>query len=70
MNTKTLKLTPPKMIATAINLSILTALVVLANNFFKSPPIIAKEVRLAQGSVESPLVDNTITKEDSRELTI
>lgn len=70
MNTKTLKLTPPKMIATAINLSILTALVVLANNFFKSPPIIAKEVRLAQGSVVSPLLDNTRTKEDIKELTI
>ena len=70
MDTKTLKLTPPKMIATAINLSILTALVVLANNFFKSPPIIAKEVRLAQGSVVSPLLDNTRTKEDIKELTI
>ena len=70
MNTKTLKLTPPKMIATAINLSILTALVVLANNFFKSPPIIAKEVRLAQGSVVSPLLDNTRTKENIKELTI
>lgn len=58
------------MIATAINLSILTALVVLANNFFKSPPIIAKEVRLAQGSVVSPLLDNTRTKEDIKELTI
>ncbi len=58
------------MIATAINLSILTALVVLANNFFKSPPIIAKEVRLAQGSVISPLLDNTRTKEDIKELTI
>ncbi len=70
MNTKTLKLTPPKVIATAINLSILTALVVLSNNFFKSPPIIAKEVRLAQGSVVSPLLDNTRTKEDIKELTI
>ena len=58
------------MIATAINLSIVTALVVLANNFFKSPPIIAKEVRLAQGSVVSPLLDNTRTKEDIKELTI
>lgn len=58
------------MIATAINLSILTALVVLSNNFFKSPPIIAKEVRLAQGSVVSPLLDNTRTKEDIKELTI
>lgn len=70
MDTKTLKLTPPKMIATAINLSILTALVVLTNNFFKSPPIIAKEVRLAQGSVVSPLLDNARTKEDIKELTI
>ena len=70
MDTKTLKLTPPKMIATAINLSILTALVVLTNNFFKSPPIIAKEVRLAQGSVVSPLLENTRTKEDIKELTI
>lgn len=70
MDTKTLKLTPPKMIATAINLSILTALVVLTNNFFKSPPIIAKEVRLAQGSVVSPLLDNTKAKEDIKELTI
>ncbi len=70
MDTKTLKLTPPKMIATAINLSILTALVVLTNNFFKSPPIIAKEVRLAQGSVVSPLLENTRAKEDIKELTI
>lgn len=70
MDTKTLKLTPPKMIATAINLSILTALVVLTNNFFKSPPIIAKEVRLAQGSVVSPLLDNARAKEDIKELTI
>ena len=70
MNTKTLKLTPPKMIATAINLSILTVLVVLTNNFFKSPPIIAKEVRLAQGSVVSPLLDNVRVKEDIKELTI
>lgn len=70
MDTKTLKLTPPKMIATAINLSILTALVVLTNNFFKSPPIIAKEVRLAQGSVVSPLLENTKAKEDIKELTI
>ena len=69
MDTKTLKLTPPKMIATAINLSILTALVVLTNNFFKSPPIIAKEVRLAQGSVVSPLLENTRAKEDIKELT-
>lgn len=58
------------MIATAINLSILTALVVLTNNFFKSPPIIAKEVRLAQGSVVSPLLENTRAKEDIKELTI
>ena len=70
MDTKTLKLTPPKMIATAINLSILPALVVLTNNFFKSPPIIAKEVRLAQGSVVSPLLENTRAKEDIKELTI
>ena len=70
MDTKTLKLTPPKMIATAINLSILTALVVLTNNFFKSPPIIAKEVRLAQGSVVSPLLDNARAKENIKELTI
>lgn len=70
MDTKTLKLTPPKMIATAINLSILTALVVLTNNFFKSPPIIAKEVRLAQGSVVSPLLESTRAKEDIKELTI
>lgn len=70
MDTKTLKLTPPKMIATAINLSILTALVVLTNNFFKSPPIIAKEVRLAQGSVVSPLLENTRAKEDIKEFTI
>ena len=70
MDTQTLKLTPPKMIATAINLSILTALVVLTNNFFKSPPIIAKEVRLAQGSVVSPLLENTRAKEDIKELTI
>lgn len=70
MDTKTLKLTPHKMIATAINLSILTALVVLTNNFFKSPPIIAKEVRLAQGSVVSPLLENTRAKEDIKELTI
>lgn len=70
MDTKTLKLTPPKMIATAINLSILTALVVLTNNFFKSPPIIAKEVRLAQGSVVSPLLENTRAKENIKELTI
>ena len=70
MDTKTLKLTPPKMIATAINLSILTALVVLTNNFFKSPPIIAKEVRLAQGSVVSPLLENTRAKEDIKALTI
>ena len=70
MDTKALKLTPPKMIATAINLSILTALVVLTNNFFKSPPIIAKEVRLAQGSVVSPLLENTRAKEDIKELTI
>ena len=70
MDTNTLKLTPPKMIATAINLSILTALVVLTNNFFKSPPIIAKEVRLAQGSVVSPLLENTRAKEDIKELTI
>lgn len=58
------------MIATAINLSILTVLVVLTNNFFKSPPIIAKEVRLAQGSVVSPLLDNVRVKEDIKELTI
>lgn len=70
MNTKTLKLTPPKMIATAINLSILTVLVVLTNNFFKSPPIIAKEVRLAQGSVVSPLLDNVRVKENIKEFTI
>ena len=45
-------------------------MVVLTNNFFKSPPIIAKEVRLAQGSVVSPLLENTRAKEDIKELTI
>ena len=64
MNTQTLNLNPPKLIAATINLTIVAALIVVASSLIKSPPIIAKEIRIAQGSIVSPLLEDRKTKEN------
>ena len=64
MNTQTLNLTPPKLIAVTINLSIVAVLIVVASSLIKSPPIIAKEIKIAQGSIVSPLLEDRKTKEN------
>ncbi len=64
MNTEILNLNPPKMIAVTINLTIVAALIVVASSLIKSPPIIAKEIRIAQGSIVSPLLEERKTKEN------
>lgn len=64
MNTQTLNLNPPKVIAATINLTIVAALIVVASSLIKSPPIIAKEIRIAQGSIVSPLLEDRKTKEN------
>lgn len=71
MNTEiVLKLTPPKIIATAINLTLVTILVIIGTNFIKSPPIIAQEVRLAQGSAITPFLDKGKVKADIENISI
>lgn len=64
MNTQTLNLNPPKVIAVTINLTIVAALIVVASSLIKSPPIIAKEIRIAQGSIVSPLLEDRKTKKN------
>lgn len=64
MNTQTLNLTPPKLIAVTINLSIVAVLIVVAGSLIKSPPIIAKEIKIAQGSIVSPLLEDRKSKEN------
>ncbi len=63
MSTEILKLNPPKMIALTINLAIVAMLIVVASSLIKSPPIIAKEIRIAHGSIVPPLLEDRKTKE-------
>ena len=63
MSTEILKLNPPKMIALTINLAIVAMLIFVASSLIKSPPIIAKEIRIAHGSIVPPLLEDRKTKE-------
>ena len=62
MSTEILKLNPPKMIALTINLAIVAMLIFVASSLIKSPPIIAKEIRIAHGSIVPPLLEDRKTK--------
>ena len=70
MNTETLNLTPQRMIAAAINLAIAAGVVIVTGSLIKSPPLIAKELRIAQGSIVSPLLEKNKAKEDVKNITI
>lgn len=70
MNTETLKITPPKVIATAVNLALFTALIIVGTNLIKSPPLIAKELRLAQGGIISPLINEDKVKYDIEQISL
>ena len=52
------------MITAAINLSIVAVLMTTVSSLIKSPPIIAQELRIAQGGVISPIIAGSRVKED------
>lgn len=70
MNTETLNLNPKKLVATAINLSVTACLILITSSLIKSPPIIAQEIRIAQGNIVSPLLENNKAKEDLKNITL
>ena len=69
MNTETLILTPQKVITATINLTIAASLLIVAGSFVKSPPLVAKELRIAQGSIVTPLLEESRVKEDLKNIT-
>ena len=69
MNTEILNLTPQKIKVATINLSIITVLIITAGSFTtSSPPISANEIRIAQGTVISPAIENSKIKADIKNL--
>lgn len=69
MNTETLILTPQKVITATINLTIAASLLIVAGSFVKSPPLVAQELRIAQGSIVTPLLEEGRVKEDLKNIT-
>lgn len=68
MSTEILNLNPRKMIVATINLTMSASLILLIGSLIKSPPIIAKELRIAQGSIVTPLLEGNKTKEDIKNI--
>ena len=64
MNAQTLNLNTGKVITVAINLSIAAVLITTVGSLIKSPPIIAQELRIAQGGAISPIIAGSRAKED------
>ncbi len=64
MNTQTLSLNQRKMLTVAINLSIVAALTSTIGSFIKSPPLVAQELRIAQGGTISPIIAGSRVKDD------
>ena len=56
------------MIVATINLTMSASLILLIGSLIKSPPIIAKELRIAQGSIVTPLLEGNKTKEDIKNI--
>lgn len=70
MNTEILNLNPRRMIAAAINLTMSASLIVLVGSLIKSPPIIAQELRIAQGSIVAPLLEERKVKENIKNISV
>lgn len=68
MSTEILNLNPRKMVVATINLTMSASLILLVGSLIKSPPIIAKELRIAQGSIVSPLLEGNKTREDIKNI--
>ena len=69
MNTEVLNLNLQKMVTTAINLSVITAILIAVGSFTNnSPPISASEIKIAQGATITPLLENSKIKADIKNL--
>ena len=68
MSTEILNLNPKRMLTTVINLSIVAALSAAIGSLIKSPPIIAQEIRIAQGGAVSPIIAGSRVKQDIKNI--
>ncbi len=68
MDTQILNLTPRRMATVALNLSIAAILTTSLGSLIKSPPIIAQELRIAQGGTISPIIAGSRVKEDIKNI--
>ena len=68
MSTEILNLNPKRMLTTVINLSIVAALSATIGSLIKSPPIIAQEIRIAQGGAVSPRIAGSRVKQDIKNI--
>jgi len=68
MSTEILNLNPKRMLTTVINLSIVAALSATIGSLIKSPPIIAQEIRIAQGGAVSPIIAGSRVKQDIKNI--
>ena len=68
MDTQILNLTPRRMATVAINLSIVAVLTTSLGSLIKSPPIIAQELRIAQGGAISPIIAGSRVKDDIKNI--
>ncbi len=69
MNTEVLNLNLQKFVTSAINLSVVAAVFITAGSFTNSsPPISAREMRIAQGAAISPTLEKSKIKADIKNL--
>ena len=68
MNTQILNLSPQRIAAIAVNLSIAAILTTSLGSLIKSPPIIAQELRIAQGGAISPIIAGSRVKDDIKNI--
>lgn len=70
MNIETFKLTPQRTLALTVNFAVLASMIVLSNFLVKSPPIIANEIRIAQGGLVAPVLQNNQINEKVKKISL